>query len=118
MLALRWTTTAEVDLALETFLKVDLATSFEEFRAAFDGYGSPSQNFVYADVDGNIGYILPGLFPIRGSATGERVRDGTSGTAEWTGYVPRDELPWQLNPASGQIVSANNAPWTPTTPSG
>ena len=104
-------------LALETFLKVDLATSFEEFRAAFDGYGSPSQNFVYADVDGNIGYVLPGLFPIRaarrvsGSAT-------ASGTAEWTGYVPRDELPWQLNPASGQIVSANNAPWTPTTPSG
>ena len=47
VLAMRWTTTAEVDLALETFFKVDLATSFEEFRAAFDGYGSPSQNFIY-----------------------------------------------------------------------
>ncbi len=133
VLAMRWTTTAEVDLAVETFLKVDVATSFDEFRAAFDGYGSPSQNFIYADVDGNIGYVLPGLIPIRDKAgvvvegcpgatpntdcsifirwaTGERVRDGADGRHEWTGYIPRDELPWQLNPASGQIVSANNAP--------
>ena len=128
VLAMRWTTTAEVDLALETFFKLDLASSFDEFRAAFDGYGSPSQNFIYADVDGNIGYVLPGLIPMRDKAavtggcpvedascflrwaTGERVRDGASGSAEWTGYVPREELPWQLNPASGRIVSANNAP--------
>jgi penicillin G amidase len=130
VLALRWTTTAEVDLTLESFFKIDLATSFDEFRAAFDGYGSPSQNFVYADVEGNIGYVLPGLIPIRDTAsaiveacgpnaecairirwaTGARVRDGATGKAEWTGYVPRDELPWQVNPASGMIVSANNAP--------
>jgi penicillin amidase len=127
VLAMRWTTTAEVDLALETFFRIDLAKDFDEFHAAFDGYGSPSQNFAYADVDGSIGYVLPGLIPIRDVAsaapcpaedascrvrwaTGERVRDGASGNAEWTGYIPRDELPWQLNPRSGQIVSANNAP--------
>lgn len=110
VLALRWTTTAEVDLTLESFFKIDLATSFEDFRAAFDGYGSPSQNFVYADVDGNIGYVLPGLIPIRSGTPGQRVRDGATGTNEWTGYVTRDQLPWQRNPASGMIVSANNAP--------
>lgn len=131
VLAMRWTTTAEVDLALETFFKVDLATNFDEFRAAFDGYGSPSQNFIYSDIDGNIGYVLPGLIPIRDKAgvvldvcgaipsadcavrvlwaTGERVRDGADGKHEWTGYIPREQLPWQLNPTSGQIVSANNA---------
>jgi penicillin G amidase len=130
VLAMRWTTTAEVDLAIESFFKIDLATSFDEFRSAFDDYGSPSQNFIYADVDGNIGYVLPGLIPIRDTAaeldgpdpcpanadcfirwsTGERVRDGAAGNAEWVGYVPRDQLPWQLNPSAGQIVSANNAP--------
>lgn len=110
VLALRWTTTAEVDLALETFFKINVATNFDEFRAAFDDYGSPSQNFVYADVDGHIGYVLPGLFPVRdGERTGDRVRDGASGTQEWTGYVPRKDLPWQLDPEGGQIVSANNA---------
>jgi penicillin amidase len=110
VLALRWTTIAEVDLALESFFAINRATSFEEFRAAFAGYGSPSQNFVYADVEGNIGYVLPGLVPVRDGDSGERVRDGQSGTDEWTGYVPRDALPWQLNPAAGRIVSANNAP--------
>jgi penicillin amidase len=128
--ALRWATTAEVDLALESFFRVDAAGSFDEFRAAFAGYGSPSQNFVYADVDGHIGYLLPGLIPLRkgsppcpaGAAckpvytSGERVRDGTSGAEEWDGYVPRDQLPWQLDPEGGQIVSANNAPVDATYP--
>ena len=109
ILSLRWTTTSEVDLALETFFKIDNATSFDDFRAAFDGYGSPSQNFIYADVEGHIGYVLPGLIPIRAGPNGERVRDGESGAEEWTGYVPREDLPWQLDPAAGQIVSANNA---------
>jgi penicillin amidase len=110
VLSLRWTTTAETDLALEAFLRIDVAGTYDEFRAAFDGYGSPSQNFIYADVDGHIGYVLPGLIPVRAGATnGDRVRDGASGAAEWTGYVPREELPWQLDPAGGQIVSANNA---------
>jgi len=111
VLALRWTTTAETDLALESFIKIDRAASFDEFKAAFDGYGSPSQNFVYADVEGHIGYVLPGLIPIRnGVADGDRVRDGATGANEWTGYVPREKLPWQLDPEAGQIVTANNAP--------
>ncbi|HXG25849.1 MAG TPA: penicillin acylase family protein [Candidatus Binatia bacterium] len=126
-LALRWTSIAEVDLTLESFFAINRASSFEEFRAAFANYVSPSQNFLYADVDGNIGYVLPGLIPIREVdpttvecpggepcvmryGTGNRVRDGQSGDAEWMGYVPRDELPWQLNPANGRIVSANNLP--------
>jgi penicillin amidase len=55
--------------------------------------------------------VLPGLIPIRAGATdGDRVRDGASGANEWTGYVPRDQLPWQLDPKAGQVVSANNAP--------
>ena len=129
MLALRWTSTAEADLALESFFEIDRATSFEEFKAAFDGYGSPSQNFIYADVDGHIGYVLPGLIPIRNKAavdcpgdclirwaTGERVRDGSTSDSDWLGYIPRDELPWQLDPPAGRIVSANNAPVDGTYP--
>jgi penicillin G amidase len=111
VLSLRWTTTAEPDTTLEAFFKIDRASNFDEFHAAFDGYGSPSQNFIYADVDGHIGYVLPGLIPIRaGAVAGDRVRDGASGTNEWTGYVARDQLPWQLDPKARQVVSANNAP--------
>src|SRR6202043_3814578 len=100
----KWTTIAETDLALQTFFKIDVASDFGEFRAAFDGYGSPSQNFVYADVAGHVGYVLPGLIPIRnGVRTGERVRDGASGKDEWGGYIPSSRLPWQLDPPSGMI---------------
>jgi penicillin G amidase len=125
VLALRWTATAEPDATLESFFAINVASNFDTFRAAFDRYGSPSQNFVYADVDGHIGYVLPGLIPIRDAsgvvcppegeclepwATGDRVRDGASGTAEWVGYAIRDKLPSQLDPEGGVIVTANNAP--------
>ena len=110
-MALEWTTTKEVDGTLAAFFALDAASNFDEFHAAFRTYGSPSQNFVYADVDGHIGYVLPGLMPIRlGIATGERPRDGSTGQNDWTGYVPTPDLPWQLDPPSGLIATANNAP--------
>lgn len=110
-LALRWTATAEVDGTFEAILRLNTARDFAEFRAAFATYGSPSQNFVYADVEGHIGYVLPGLVPIRADPAdrGARVRSGSDGAHEWTGYVPREELPFLLDPPSGVIATANNA---------
>lgn len=110
-LALRWTATADVDGTFESIFRLQVATDFETFRAAFEGYGSPAQNFVYADVDGHIGYVFPGHVPIRAGPDGRgtRVRDGSDGRNEWTGRIPADELPWQLDPPSGVIVTANNA---------
>ncbi|HEY7524758.1 MAG TPA: penicillin acylase family protein [Candidatus Limnocylindrales bacterium] len=108
--ALRWTALTEPDGALESILRLNTVSSFEEFRDAFRGFGAPSQNFVYADVDGHIGYVLPGAVPIRaGGGHGDRPVDGASGSHEWTGMIPFDDLPWQLDPPSGLIVSANNA---------
>jgi len=111
LLALRWTATADIDGTFEAIFKVATASTFEEFRQAFASYGSPSQNFVYADVDGHIGYVLPGRIPIRsdGADRGARPRSGTDGAHEWAGYIPFEELPWQLDPSSGYIVTANNA---------
>ena len=109
-LALRWTATAEPDGAFAAIFHLNTAANFDDFRTALRAYGSPSQNFVYADVDGHIGYQLPGLIPVRaGERTGDRIRDGASGTQDWTGYIPFDDLPWQYDPPSGFIVSANNA---------
>ena len=109
-IALRWTSIAEPDGAYTAIFHLGTAGDFEEFREALEAYGSPSQNFVYADADGNIGYQFPGLVPIRdGAPTGDRIRDGASGNDEWTGYIPFEDLPWQYNPESGFIVTANNA---------
>jgi penicillin amidase len=90
---------------------VNIASNFEEFHAAFATYGAPSQNFVYADTAGHIGYVLPGRIPIRADPNdhGDRVRSGSDGQHDWAGTIPTEDLPWQLDPPSGIIVTANNA---------
>ena len=108
-MSLRWPAIAETDRTFEAILGLNTAGSFEEFRESLSLYGTPSQNFVYADVDGHIGYQLPGTVPIRdGDPTGLRPRPG-DGTHEWTGSIPFDELPSLLDPEAGTIVTANNA---------
>ncbi len=110
-LSLAWTGTAAVDGTLDAVFRLNTVGTFEEFRAAFATYGSPAQNFVYADVDGHIGYVFPGYVPIRADPAdrGARVRSGSDGKHEWTGRIPFEDLPWQLDPPGGIIVSANNA---------
>ena len=108
--ALRWVATAEPDRSIETILRINVAASFDEFRAAFDGYGTPSQNFVYADVEGHIGYVMPGLVPVRPPGDlGDRPVRGDTGAHDWLGYIPIDELPAMLDPSQSRIVTANNA---------
>ena len=86
-------------------------TDWTSFRAALAKFGAPSQNFVYADVDGHIGYQLPGAIPVRTLATdiGDRPVPGWDGQHEWESYVPFDDLPSVFDPPSGRIVTANNA---------
>ena len=74
-------------------------------------YGAPAQNFIYADVDGHIGYQFPGYVPIRSDPDdrGDRPVRGDDGSGEWTGRIPFDDLPWQFDPEDGLIVTANNA---------
>jgi len=75
-------------------------------------YLGPAQNFVYADVDGHIGYQLAGYIPIRSDPRdmGDRPVQGGPGGSEWTGRVAFEELPSRLDPVEGWIVTANNAP--------
>jgi penicillin amidase len=109
--ALRWTALAEQDGLMGAFLKVNVATSFAEFRDAFREYVAPAQNFVYADVDGNIGLQIPGRVPLRPEGDdGRRPVDGSTGDHDWTGYVPYEGLPALYNPPAGLVVTANNNP--------
>jgi len=109
--AFRWTALAEPDGALGAFLRINAASTFAELRDALRSYVAPAQNFVYADLDGNIGYQIPGLIPLRPKGDdGRRPVDGSSGDHDWTGYVPFDELPTLYNPPDGLIVTANNNP--------
>jgi penicillin amidase len=107
---LAWTATMQPDRTLDSVLAVNRAQDWDEFRAALRYFGAPSQTFVYADVDGNIGVQIPGLFPIRASGDGAYPVSGEDGSHDWTGFVPFDELPFVYNPPDGVIVAANNMP--------
>jgi penicillin amidase len=110
--ALRWTALDKdkPDTVLDAFLEINRATDWTEFRDALRLYGAPAQNFVYADVDGHIGYQLPGTIPVRTlpEDIGARPVPGWDGQHEWVSYVPFDELTTVLDPPSGRIVTANN----------
>jgi penicillin amidase len=113
LMALRWSGTHPAsgpDRTYEAILGLNTAASFDEFRAALSLYGAPSQNFVYADVDGHIGYQLPGFVPIRADPNDRGLRPvrGDDGTGEWVGRIAYEDMPTQLDPLVGWIVSANN----------
>jgi penicillin G amidase len=113
-LAFRWTALDPDDGTLAAFLKVNEARNWTEFTDALKGYVVPSQNFVYADVDGHIGYYAPGRIPIRASGDGSRPADGWTGGAEWAGWVPFEGLPHIFDPPEHFIVTANHRPEPPS----
>jgi penicillin amidase len=105
--AFRWTALLPSTVA-EGVLRYNRARNWQEFREALRHFHVPAQNFVYADIDGNIGYQLPGLIPIRARGDGTVPVPGWTGEYEWTGWIPFDELPTVFNPPRGWIATANN----------
>ncbi len=108
VLALKWTA-LEPGEVFKAVLMLDRARNWDEFREALRYWHVPSQNFVYADVEGNIGYQAPGRIPIRASGDGQMPAPGWTDEYEWTGYIPFEELPSRFNPPEGFIVTANHA---------
>lgn len=106
--ALRWTALDQNSLQFETFVRINRARNWQEFCDALKLYSEPSQNFIYADVNGHIGYYAAGKVPIRKSGDGSRPYDGSSDAGEWTGFIPFEKLPHVYDPPSGIIVTANN----------
>jgi penicillin amidase len=107
-LALRWTGLDPEDATAECFMRVNLAGSWPQFTEALRRMHVPLLNFVYADVDGNIGYYGPGAFPVRAAGDGTRPVPGWTSEFDWRGYLHESEWPSAYNPPRGYVVSANN----------
>ena len=82
------------------------AQNFREFVGALNRWGAPSENQVYADTDGNIGYKPAGRFPKRDNWDGLLPVPG-DGSYEWDGYFDMDVLPEEYNPERGFSGTAN-----------
>ncbi len=106
-IALRWTA-LEPSPIFEAIWGFNKAQNWDEFRAAGQHFVVPAQNLLYADVEGNLGYQMPGNVPIRKNGDGRFPVPGWTDEYDWTGYIPFEELPYAFNPPSGYIVTANN----------
>jgi penicillin amidase len=93
---------------MDAFLKINKAKNWSQFKSAVEKFNIPGQNFVYADREGNIGYVFGGALPIRPNNATTFVFDGSSAKSDWKGFVQRNELPNLFNPPQSYIATANN----------
>ncbi len=107
LLALRWNAHDPSD-ELGAVLALDRAGDWAAFLAAARQLKAPEQNWIYADVDGNIGYTMAGNVPVRRSGNGLLPTPGWTDEGRWERYLDFDELPRVFNPSEGFIVTANN----------
>ena len=89
-------------------LMLSRSKNWKQFLEGIEHYKIPSENMIYADVDGNIGWVTAGAIPVRKSGNGLFPIPGGTDAQEWTGYLPVAEVPQVLNPARHFIATANH----------
>ncbi|MER5550256.1 penicillin acylase family protein [Streptomyces sp. NPDC002793] len=107
--SLKWTA-LEAGKSMDAVFELNRAKDFTSFRKAAEHFEVPSQNLVYADTEGHIGYQAPGKIPVRLKGDGTMPSPGWSADYGWEEeYIPFDELPYEYDPDRGYIVTANQA---------
>ncbi len=106
--ALAWPALDPTSIELEVYFWIARSRNWKEFRSAISRYNGFPLNYIYADVDGRIGYWAAGRYPIRKSGEGIVPHDGKTEAGDWKGYLPFDTTPHVYDPPSGVIVTANN----------
>ncbi len=110
VITFRWQAAEHPSTLVNAILPLNRARDWQEFTQSLRAWDAPAQNFVYADVDGNIAYHAAGVVPIRANGIGLVPMAGWTNDYEWIGTIPFDELPQVYNPTDGYIVTANNKP--------
>lgn len=97
VLSMKWT---GLEFSDEIFagLSINKSKNWKDFQEALKHFTVPGQNFIYADKEGNIGYVCAARLPIRNSSSPTLVYDGTTNTYDWKGFVPYEEMPKLFNP--------------------
>lgn len=105
--ALRWTAFDSSKISADVNYTLNRARNWNEFKTALQAFSAPTQNIVYADVNGHIGYHAAGIVPMRRSGDGSLPYDGATNAGDWVDYIPISKLPNVYDPPSGIIVTAN-----------
>jgi penicillin amidase len=113
--AIRWLA-HETGNEMLTFLQLNEARGYADYRRALEHYDCPAQNFAFASVTDTVALWVNGKLPLKWKEQGKYLLDGESPTHEWKGWVPRRSNPHVVNPARGFISSANQASTDSTYP--
>jgi penicillin amidase len=106
--AMRWVGSEPGGAGYLAGLSLARASNWDEFKTAVARFKVPSENLVYADRAGNIGWIAAGLAPIRKNWSGLFPVPGDAGEYEWSGYLKVSDMPQSYNPERHFIATANN----------
>lgn len=105
VLALQATFLGSDDRTPEAIYRMNRADDARSFLRALEDWVAPQQSIVYADRHGETGMIAPARIPIRKNGEGWLPSPGWTGEADWTGFIPFEELPRASGP---RLVTANN----------
>ena len=106
--AFKYTSTAAPNMGFQCIRRMLRSRSVAEHDESMREWVDPCNNFVFADVHGDISYLTRGKIPVRSAANAWLPVPGWTGEHEWSGSVPFDEMPRSRNPETGYIVTANN----------
>ncbi|GAB3299963.1 penicillin acylase family protein [Hymenobacter tenuis] len=104
--AMRWTAHDGANEVL-AFYRLNHARSHQDYRRALRTYGSPAQNFIFADNQNEIAIQPNGRFPLKWPDQGKFILDGTDARHDWQGWIPMEQNPHVKDPARGFVSSAN-----------
>jgi penicillin amidase len=104
--AVRWIAHEPAD-PVKAFYHINRGKNLDDFRRGLSYLSGPTQNYVFASVDGDIAMQLNGLHPIRWDKQGKFISDGRSTAYDWMGFITFEQLPREINPERNFVSSAN-----------
>ena len=113
--ALRWVA-HDTSNILKMWLLLNRAKNYEDYHRAISYFNVPGQNMIFASQNGDIALWQQATFPLRWKGQGLFVMPGYDSSYMWKGFIPMEENPHSLNPASGYVSSANQRPADSTYP--
>lgn len=106
--ALHWTSyDVNLEDTIDGFREINFASNWKEFRKALSKLTITPQNFLYGDIEGNIGHQHGGKLPMRKYGDGATVTPGTDEKFNWSGLVPFEKMFSIYNPEYGFVYTAN-----------
>ena len=116
-LALHWIAVQEpVSAEIATFMELNKAKDYAEYRQAIISFISPISNLIFASNQGDIALTVAGKLPLKKEMQGRFIQDGNKSSNGWDGFIPFNEMPHILNPNQQYIVSANQHSTNPDYP--